>query len=245
MLTGTAPNRTAKYTYNDPITVTYTATVNEYAVTKIDENHAILQYNNDPQDDESKGTTPPVIKKTFSSKIVVKKVDGANKETPLKDAKFVLRAKTVGTATGDSHETDIAAGKYYYYDEAAKDVKWVTVTSEKAEDLAKDTSITVAVTDAQGIADKFKGLENGTYELIEVEAPAGYNLPTGPVEVVVNGNDAEETSLSYTKEVENNSGTQLPGTGGIGTTIFYILGSLLVVGCGIVLVSRKRMQNNK
>lgn len=46
-------------------------------------------------------------------------------------------------------------------------------------------------------------------------------------------------------EVENKPGVVLPGTGGIGTTIFYILGSLLVVGCGIVLISRKRMENNK
>ncbi len=46
-------------------------------------------------------------------------------------------------------------------------------------------------------------------------------------------------------KIINEPGVVLPGTGGIGTTIFYILGSLLVVGCGIVLVSRKRMQNNK
>lgn len=45
--------------------------------------------------------------------------------------------------------------------------------------------------------------------------------------------------------VVNKQGVQLPGTGGIGTTIFYILGSLLVIGCGIVLISRKRMENHK
>ena len=49
----------------------------------------------------------------------------------------------------------------------------------------------------------------------------------------------------FAVEVINKPGTPLPATGGIGTTIFYILGSLLVIGCGIVLISRKRMENNK
>jgi len=241
MLTGNEGSKTAKYTYNDAITVTYTATVNDQAVTKIDKNTATLTYNNNPKDDTSKDTTPPVVVKTFSSKIVIKKVDGADKKTPLEGAKFVLRAKTIGQATGDSHETDLAAGKYYFYDATAKDVKWVTPASEKAEDLAKDTTVTVAVTDAQGVADVFKGLENGTYELIEVEAPAGYNLLTTPAEVTVAGSDADETTLTITTPVENNSGTQLPSTGGIGTTIFYIIGAILVIGAGVVLVTRRRM----
>lgn len=240
MLTGTEGSKTAKYTYNDPITVTYTATVNDQAVTKIDENHATLTYNNNPKDDTSKETTPPVVVKTFSAKVVIKKVDGSDKTTPLSGAKFVLRAKTIGAAAGDTHETDLAAGKYYYYDATAKDVKWVTVTSEKAEDLAKDTTITVVTTDAQGNAN-FDGLENGTYELIEVEAPAGYNLLTTPTKVTVNGSDADVTTLTITSQVENNSGTQLPSTGGVGTTIFYIIGAILVVGAGVVLVTRRRM----
>jgi len=240
MLTGEEGSKTAKYTYNDPITVTYTATVNDQAVTKIDENHATLTYHNNPKDNTSKETTPPVVVKTFSAKVVIKKVDGSDKTTPLEGAKFVLRAKTIGQAEGDTHESDLAAGKYYYYDATAKDVKWVTVTSEKAEDLAKDTSITVVTTDAQGKAN-FDGLENGTYELIEVEAPKGYNLLTTPVQVTVNGSDADETTLTITTPVENNSGTQLPSTGGIGTTIFYIIGAILVIGAGVVLVTRRRM----
>ena len=241
MLTGEEGSKTAKYTYDAPITVTYTATVNDAAVTKIDENHATLTYNNNPKDDTSKETTPPVIVKTFSAKIVINKVDGSDKTTPLKGAKFVLRAKTIGTTEGDSHETDLAAGKYYFYDETAKDVKWVTPASEEAAALAQDTTVTVAVTDDQGVADVFKGLENGVYELIEVEAPSGYNLLTTPVEVTVNGSDADVTTLTITSKVENNSGTQLPSTGGIGTTIFYVVGAILVIGAGVVLVTRRRM----
>jgi len=243
MLTGEEGSKTAKYTYDDPITITYTATVNDQAVTKIDENHATLTYNNNPKDDTSKETTPPVEVPTYSSKLIINKVDGADEETPLEGAKFVLRVKTVGTATGDSHETDMAAGKYYFYDATAKDVKWVTPASTKAEDLAKDTTITVVTTDAQGKAN-FDGLEDGVYELIEVEAPKGYNLLTEPVEVTINGADATEVDLSpltVTADVTNNSGSQLPSTGGIGTTMFYVIGAALVLGAGIVMVCKRRV----
>ena len=242
MLTGEENNKTAKYTYNDEIKVTYTATVNENAVTKIDENTAELAYNNDPKNTESKDKTPPVVVKVYSSKLVIEKVDAKNKTKKLAGAKFVLRAKTVGSATGDSHETDLAAGKYYYYDTAAKDVKWVTPTSEKPEDLAKDTTITVVTTDANGEA-KFDGLEDGVYELIEVEAPAGYNLLTAPTEATIAGSDSDVTKLTVTAEVGNNSGTQLPSTGGIGTTLFYVVGSILVIGAAVLLISKRRMSN--
>ena len=232
----------AKYAYDAVIEVTYTATVNENAITKIDENHATLTYNNDPKDGTKKDTTPPVEVKTYSSKVEIEKVDGANTATKLKGAKFVLRAKTIGTATGDSHETDIAANKYYYYDSTAKDVKWVNVTSEKAEDLAKDSTITVVTTDDEGKA-KFEGLENGEYELIEVEAPKGYNLLTTPTPVTIAGSDSDESKLTIKSTIENKSGAQLPSTGGIGTTMFYVFGAALVIGAGVLMVTKRRMAN--
>lgn len=234
-------DKTAKYTYNDAITVTYTATVNEKAITKIDKNNATLTYHNNPKDENSTETTPPEEVKTFSSKIVINKFDGDEPTKKLEGAKFVLRVKTVGITTSDSHESDLAVGRYYYYDETAKDVKWIEVDDETAESLAANTNITVAVTDANGATDAFKGLENGTYELIEVKAPEGYNLVTTPKEVVINGNDASEASLTVSSSVENKSGRQLPSTGGIGTTMFYILGACLVLGAGVTLVTRRRM----
>lgn len=237
----------AKYTYNDAIEIKYTATVNENAVTKIDKNHATLTYNNDPKDGESKDTTPPVEVKTYSSRLVINKVDGASTTTPLAGAKFVLKAKTIGTATGDSHEDDLAVGKYYYYDSTAKDVKWIEITGNPSlAQLAARTDITVVTTDADGKA-QFDGLEDGKYELVEVEAPKGYNLLTTPVEVTINGKDATEQNLSpltVTTPVENNSGSQLPSTGGIGTTIFYVVGAILVIGAGVVIVTRRSMIND-
>ena len=244
MLTGEEGNKTAKYAYDAAIVITYTATVNDQAVVVISENKATLTYNNNPKDDESTATTPPVVVKVYSAKVVINKIDGANKETKLAGAKFVLRAKTVGSAEGDSHEDDLAAGKYYYYDATAKDVKWITVASEDPADLAKDTTITVVTTDADGAA-SFDGLENGVYELIEVEAPAGYNLVTEPIEVTIEGDDADTSTLTVTTDVENKSGTTLPATGGIGTTIFYVAGSLMALAAAILLVTRRRMNSEK
>ena len=185
---------------------------------------------------------------TYSSKLIINKVDGASTTTPLQGAKFVLKAKTIGSATGESHETDLTTGKYYYYDSTAKDVKWVEITGNPTlEQLAARTDITVVTTNEQGQAN-FDGLEDGTYELVEVEAPKGYNLLTSPVEVVIDGADATEADLSpltVTTPVENNSGTQLPSTGGIGTTIFYLIGAILVLGAGVVLVTRRRVDGTQ
>ena len=68
---------------------------------------------------------------------------------------------------------------------------------------------------------------------------------TGDVKVVIKGATKEEDStLAYTTviaEVENKTGTELPSTGGIGTTIFYVIGGILVLGAAVLLVTRKRM----
>ena len=85
------------------------------------------------------------------------------------------------------------------------------------------------------------------YYLREIEAPAGYNGLGQDVEVKITGATKAEDSatLTYTTvvaEINNQSGTELPSTGGMGTTVFYILGSVLVLGAAVVLVTRKRMK---
>ncbi len=80
------------------------------------------------------------------------------------------------------------------------------------------------------------GVDSDTdYSLVETTAPAGFNLLKDPVEVEVGA----ENNLVV--DVPNQSGTELPSTGGIGTTIFYTLGGLLVVAAGILLITKKRM----
>ncbi len=117
-----------------------------------------------------------------------------------------------------------------------------------------------------------KGVKAGTYKIKEVTAPAGYNKLTAPVTVeaaktgetsthttvyldengkVVDKKDAKGTEVKVDIDniaatavvVVNKAGTELPSTGGMGTTVFYVLGSVLVLGAVVLLVTKKRMSD--
>ena len=146
--------------------------------------------------------------------VVPNKVDGKDVTVKLPGAKFELHR-----GSKKLELVEVEAGKTYRI--------------ATSEDSTKVTEIT---TNGNTIA--INGLDKDvTYSLVETKAPTGYNRLVDPVEV-----KAEEAGFVH-KDVENNKGAVLPSTGGIGTTIFYIVGSLLVIGCGIVLVSRRRMRD--
>ena len=208
------------------IKVTYTAVTNDKAVTVISKNSATLTYSNNPTDSESKTTTPKYEETVYSAKLVIDKYQKDNKSKKLANAKFVLKNDE---------------GKYYKYtaatESAAAQVEWV-------KNQADATEVT---TDTNGAA-AFNGLKDGTYKLVETAAPAGYNLLANEVEVTINGADATEvdlSSLTATAKVENSTGTTIPETGGIGTTIFYVAGGLLGLGAVILLITKKRMSSAK
>jgi fimbrial isopeptide formation D2 family protein/LPXTG-motif cell wall-anchored protein len=111
------------------------------------------------------------------------------------------------------------------------------------------TKVTDIVTTAEG-AINIKGLDADTYHLIETQAPAGYNLLTKDVTVLItrdsdaNGEwgvskDGTKTADKQVK-VENSTGALLPTTGGIGTTIFYVIGAILILGAAVALIVKRR-----
>lgn len=198
------------------IKVTYTATVNKDAVAVVSKNNATLEYSNNPTD--TTNTDKITEEETvYSAKIVIVKYESGKKDNKLAGAKFVLKN---------------ADGKYYQYKN--NQVTWVDTPGDAAE----------VTTDDNGAA-AFNGLKNGTYYLEETEAPAGYNMLTSDVEVKINGSDADTTTLTKKVEVENGTGSTLPETGGIGTTIFYAVGGVLVIGAAVLLVTKKRMSTRR
>ena len=135
--------------------------------------------------------------------------------------------------------------------------------------ILQSTIVKEYIVDENNPVDKFEfvGLDDGKYKLTETVTPAGYNtiapieftvtaehqvesympsvtflsgdVPTGEITFVTDG------SIGFlSTDVVNNSGTQLPETGGMGTTIFYVLGSVLVLAAVVLLVTKKRMSTN-
>lgn len=92
-----------------------------------------------------------------------------------------------------------------------------------------------------------EGIKAGTYYLQETKAPKGYNLLKNPVTIKIDSEgkiyiDNSTTANTGDVKVENNSGTVLPSTGGAGTTMIYLIGGALVLGSGVVLVTKRRVK---
>ena len=135
----------------------------------------------------------------------------------------------------------------------------------KVETVAKDSKYENF--EAEGWVDEdgkltFQGLGAGTYYITELVAPDGYNILTAPLELTIdfatsdeNGevtgefsaklgtDDATVNNGVISFNVVNNKGSELPETGGIGTTIFYILGGILLAGAAVLLITKKRMSS--
>lgn len=217
-------NGVSLYPNKVDVTVTYTGTITGSNAS----NTAVVN----PNGESNGGTAPEDPVKVYTSSIIVDKVLKEGDElvtgTKIPGAKFVL-TKTV-------EEDGEKVTKYYSYDEETKTVSWNATYTEDD----------VKTTDSKGKVE-FVGLADGVYELVEIEAPAGYNKLAAPVEVTVNA--VEETTengekvhkISYTEQIGNSKGTVLPSTGGIGTTMFYVIGGLMVAAAVVVLVSKKRM----
>lgn len=212
------------------ITVTYKSMLNENAVLgeKGNVNKAKLEYSNNPHGTGT-GTTPWDNVIVFTYKVVVNKVNQSN--VPLEGAEFTLTKKLA---------------------DGSVDVKTMKI----------DTTDKALFT--------LSGLDDGEYTLTETKTPANYNT-IDPITFTVTAEhtiaweaesrDSILTSLSgnkvsgeitftvnkadgsLTTNVVNKIGTTLPGTGGIGTTIFYVIGGGLMAAAAILLITKKRMEN--
>lgn len=213
---------------NDKIVISYTAVVTKDAVIGGDGN---LNQSQIEYGESGKTTTTPLSEtKTYTWKMdVLKYTMKGDEKTPLAGAKFTLSKNS----NGSDPISLVEVGKNVYRVATKDDVN----------------TITEITTDATG-AFTIQGLDSDTYYLTETAAPAGYNVLKSAIEVKVS--DKGEVTYIYdgdtatgTVEVENNTGAELPSTGGIGTTIFYVVGGLLVVAAGVLLVTRKRMSKSE
>lgn len=213
---------------NDVVEVAYSAEVNEYAVIggTGNDNKTHLTYSDTPK------STGERLTKTYVWQFDVFKYAKKDKEEiPLAGAQFVLY-KTVNDE------------KFYAQAANGKITGW-TDDKEKA---------TVFETPDNG---KFviAGLDADTYYLEETKAPDGYNRLKEPVNVVITANIASgktvTATITYnetatgTVRIENQTGVELPSTGGIGTTVFYVIGGLLMGVAVVLLVTRKKMSTSK
>jgi fimbrial isopeptide formation D2 family protein/LPXTG-motif cell wall-anchored protein len=158
-------------------------------------------------------TTESDTVEVYNAKFTVTKKDGDGQ--PLAGAGFVIKN---------------AESKYYKLENNV--VSWVDTEEEATEYTSDDAGAVTA----------FTGLANGTYTLVEKTVPAGYNK-AADLEFTIAEHDYDTTNLEQTADVTNNSGAELPSTGGIGTTIFYVAGSILALAAAILLVTRRRMNS--
>lgn len=223
---------------NDVITVEYSATVNASAVIAGEGNlnETKLSYGNESTETSSTRTYVWQFD-------VFKYTNKDGKKIALKDAKFRLYKEVTG-------EDETKTKQYAMADEIkGADGK---VTGYKLTDWTTSEDSATTFTSPENGKFSIIGLDADTYHLEETAAPAGYNKLKNPVTVTITGSYDEQnntgtatgtydTSSIGTVEVENKTGTELPSTGGVGTTIFYVLGSVLVIGAAVLLITKKRM----
>ena len=195
------------------LTITYSATVNEDAITTDPlKNTAYVSYGDEGSDNH----TPDSEAEVYEAKFSVIKNDGSG--TALAGAGFVLK---------NSDE------KYYTLVEDTEagttKIVWVESIDNADEHLSG----------ADGNVPPFTGLADGEYTLIEKTVPTGYNGAADST-FEVSEHTYTEDNLEQKATVVNNQGTELPSTGGIGTTIFYVVGGVLLLGAAIILVARRK-----
>lgn len=219
------------------IKVVYKATLNKNAVTdsvsNATTNEAYLEYSNDPSAGGTGHTNHDKVY-VYDFEFTLNKTDGTN---PLEGAHFTLK---------DNDQPDANTINLIQVQAGDGTKSAIYRVAEEGE-----TGVTDVVTPASGKI-VFRGLEAGTYKLVETEAPQGYNKVTDPIEVKIEATYHEDGTLqswsvnsdgNHAIEVVNHAGTLLPGTGGIGTVVFTVAGAAIVIAGAAWYIGRRKQQN--
>ena len=201
---------------NDVVTVTYWGQINSSAVINpgSNTNEAKLTYGTSGNSSWKQTTT-----KVFGFKVF--KHAGTDTDHLLPGAEFRLY-KTVG-------------GETYYAQFDANGLLTGWTTDATASGVTMTSNSTKALV--------LNGLDAGTYYLEETKAPDGYNKLTDPVTVTITEDGKVNETANGTVYVSNNAGATLPSTGGMGNTLFYVIGSGLMVAAVVLLATKKRLEN--
>ncbi|MGN0613515.1 MAG: SpaA isopeptide-forming pilin-related protein [Porcipelethomonas sp.] len=225
----------------DTLKVYYHATLNKdanVAASADDDNmynanEAYLEFSNDPYG-ATTINTPAIKTYDWTYAFSVEKVDGSDNTKKLAGAKFEIQRNSAALSL-------LKSGNGY------------TVVPNGTEG-----AVTEAETDENG---KFiiRGIDQGvTYTIHETKAPDGYGLPDSDATITLNAtytnggseidtlkgtitNARDATGLNVV--IENSSGSKLVGTGGIGTTVFYVFGGILMAGAAVLLTVKIRIKN--
>lgn len=216
---------------DDKIEIAYTAKLNENAVIGLDgnPNESKLSYGDSTGVSAGTNVTPPSETITYTWDLDVLKYANGNESTVLAGAQFVLLNKTKDKVA------KFADGKF---------ASWEDIPAAEGGVIAWPAG-TVLTTGADGKI-SVDGLDADDYKLREVKAPDGFNKLSSDIDVKIEGakKDADSDVLTYTTKlvkVNNQSGTELPSTGGMGTTVFYIIGGVLIAAAVVLLITKKRM----
>ena len=227
------------------ISVEYTSTLNNQAVigSTGNKNTSHVTYTNNPNDEQTGegGKTRDDVVIVFTYQTIVNKVT----KNPAYDASKDT-GKTGTDSDGNKEFIPLKGAGFTLYKKNASDAYEAVGPELKGEDMTTFT---------------WSGLDDGDYKLVETTTPSGYNtIPDieftitathdvssdNPTLISLSGGDKFTGKVStgvVSANIENQTGAQLPSTGGIGTTIFYVLGSVLVIGAAVLLVTKKRMSD--
>ena len=217
---------TVEVIYNAHLTNKVATYYKESADTATPSNNKVyLEYSNNPNGTGT-GKTKEDTVWVFSYEVDNTKVDGSNNNAPLAGAGF--RLYNGATEVGLIYDESISAYRPVKEGETAVEMKSAETTGKF----------------------DIKGLDPGTYTLKETTTPTGYStMPDKTIEIAattVENTDGASAKLTMTKndttnQIINEKGATLPSTGGMGTTLFYIVGAVLMIGAGVLLVTRRRM----